>query len=253
MLNQQPIEKREAHPNGDLEIQSIFYTIQGEGPFAGTPAVFIRLAGCNLQCPGCDTDYTSQRRYMTIVDITTSVNDACGYNVISPLIVITGGEPFRQNLEPLLKRLRRLLYWVQIETNGTIQPPKDFEYEQDLGKRDGIYIVCSPKTGRVHPIFHEVACCFKYVMSYDSVSKIDGLPIKVLNHNVKSVVARPKYVTPLYERDRVPIYLEPMDHGIGDNPDDLARNEASLEACKASCLRYGYILGLQLHKIIGVD
>src|SRR3954467_9071958 len=42
-----------------LSIHSIFYTLQGEGPYSGCPAVFMRLAGCNLQCPGCDTDYTS--------------------------------------------------------------------------------------------------------------------------------------------------------------------------------------------------
>ena len=38
-----------------LDVHSIFHTIQGEGPYCGHPAVFIRLAGCNLQCPGCDT------------------------------------------------------------------------------------------------------------------------------------------------------------------------------------------------------
>jgi len=51
-MNQQPIEKQFLHPKGDLEVHSIFLTIQGEGPFTGQRAVFVRLAGCNLQCPG---------------------------------------------------------------------------------------------------------------------------------------------------------------------------------------------------------
>ena len=54
-FNGQPIEKVQRTFDGTLEVHSIFKTIQGEGPFCGTPAVFIRLAGCNLQCPWCDT------------------------------------------------------------------------------------------------------------------------------------------------------------------------------------------------------
>ena len=56
MINKQPIEKREPSYEGTLQVHSIFKTIQGEGPFCGTPCVFVRLAGCNLQCPACDTD-----------------------------------------------------------------------------------------------------------------------------------------------------------------------------------------------------
>ena len=74
ILNTQPIEKR--HHKVDLEVHSIFYTIQGEGPFCGTPAVFIRLAGCNLQCPSCDTNYTSKRRTMTAEEIVNEVRRA---------------------------------------------------------------------------------------------------------------------------------------------------------------------------------
>ena len=61
-MNQQAPEKQQLRGDGLLAVHSIFYTIQGEGPFAGETAVFVRLAGCNLQCPLCDTDYTSDRR-----------------------------------------------------------------------------------------------------------------------------------------------------------------------------------------------
>ena len=50
-INIQPIEKRELSTDGSVQVHSIFYTLQGEGPFAGQPAVFVRLAGFNLQCP----------------------------------------------------------------------------------------------------------------------------------------------------------------------------------------------------------
>ena len=60
--NTQPAEKQVKSSGLILAINSIFYTIQGEGPFAGSPAVFVRLAGCNLQCPMCDTEYTSRQQ-----------------------------------------------------------------------------------------------------------------------------------------------------------------------------------------------
>jgi len=52
-MNNQRREKMDSDPGGWLEIVSVWDTIQGEGPFAGSPAVFVRLAGCNLQCPFC--------------------------------------------------------------------------------------------------------------------------------------------------------------------------------------------------------
>ena len=68
-MNLQPIEKRTKSADGLLSLHSIFHTIQGEGPFCGTPSVFVRLAGCNLQCPACDTDYTQGRRAASAQEI----------------------------------------------------------------------------------------------------------------------------------------------------------------------------------------
>lgn len=233
-MNKQPIKKYQDQPM--LEVHSIFYTIQGEGPFSGTPAVFIRLAGCNLQCPFCDTDYSSDRTAISPEEIARSV-------MRQPLkggglVVITGGEPFRQNIGPLLERLLLAGYYVQVETNGSLEPKFDLDLlGTQLDYPSGVYIVVSPKTPKIHPLFAEIAHAYKYVLSADSVGP-DDLPDVVLGHG-HHPVARPPHLTP--------VYLSPMDSG---NP---GANEANVKAAVKACLSRGHILQLQIHKLIGVE
>ncbi len=104
-------------------INEIFYSIQGEGFHAGKPAVFIRLAGCNLNCPWCDTDH-SKKMEMTEVEIKEK---AIEMSRSTSLVVITGGEPTFYDLRPLSLVLsegidsKDIEYFceVQVETNGT--------------------------------------------------------------------------------------------------------------------------------------
>lgn len=235
-MNQQKIEKRSKRTDDLLAVHSIFHTIQGEGPFCGTPAVFIRLAGCNLQCPQCDTDYSSKRQSASALQILASV----AMWARRGLVVITGGEPFRQNLTELLTVLTNCGYYVQIETNGTFAP-STFDYNFSTDKRRGAYIVCSPKTGRVNHIIEQYACAMKYVMSASSVDDQDGLPIQALDHPVERRVARPtKNFTGL-------VYLQPLD------VKDPIQNQLNLEAVVKSCMTYGHILQLQVHKLIGMQ
>lgn len=100
-----------------VQLAEIFYSIQGEGTWSGTPAVFIRLAGCNLACDFCDTDY-SLKFLASVADVVRMVRDAGGD---CPMIVLTGGEPLAQSeaLE-LIDALRRDGRRVHIESNGTI-------------------------------------------------------------------------------------------------------------------------------------
>jgi 7-carboxy-7-deazaguanine synthase len=232
MINIQPIEKQDKGDGQTLSVHSVFYTIQGEGPFTGYPAIFIRLAGCNLQCPGCDTQYTTGRETLTVQEIIAraerTIPNQLGW---MPLIVITGGEPFRQNLVPLVLNLKRY-YVVQIETNGTlgIDNPDAFRH---------VHIVCSPKAGKVHYSIVSHANCFKYVLHHGSVCPEDGLPILALNHSASPKVFRPPVGTP--------VYLQPMDC------QNERVNRLNLEAVLASCLKFGYILQLQTHKLIGVE
>jgi len=86
-MNTQPIEKR-AIDTHLLDIVSIFPTIQGEGPYTGQRAVFVRLAGCNLMCPGCDTDYTTGRKHFDATQVVTKVME----EIKPPCIVVITGE-----------------------------------------------------------------------------------------------------------------------------------------------------------------
>jgi 7-carboxy-7-deazaguanine synthase len=100
-----------------LQLSEIFYSIQGEGTWTGTPAVFVRLAGCNLACDFCDTDY-STKFFASISDVVAKVREVGGD---CPMIVLTGGEPLAQAETPvLIDALRHDGRRVHIESNGTI-------------------------------------------------------------------------------------------------------------------------------------
>src|SRR5262245_30518232 len=95
-LNHQTKEKSEASYGSALYVNSIFQTIQGEGPLSGERAIFLRLAGCNLQCPLCDTEYTKRNEWSIETVVDKIIENQFPENRHNQLVVITGGEPFRQ-------------------------------------------------------------------------------------------------------------------------------------------------------------
>lgn len=100
-----------------LNVSEIFYSIQGESLYAGLPCVFIRLAGCNLNCAYCDTRYA--RDGGTVMSI-NEILDRVG-NLVCPLVEITGGEPLLQDETPsLADALLAKGYRVLLETNGSM-------------------------------------------------------------------------------------------------------------------------------------
>ena len=239
-MNKQKIQKLNINLSGILDVHSIFYTIQGEGPYAGRPAVFVRLAGCNLQCPLCDTDYTSKRRPMWPSELSDRID---AKNRAATLVVITGGEPFRQNLIPAVRYLLAKGYTVQIETNGTLYH-HDFPY-------DKVTVVCSPKAGKLAAGYYDnpkAITAFKYVAQAGKIDG-DGLPTTVLGHTATPHVARPP------EGFEGEVFLQPADEiELYDSRFDTQFcNSKNLTACVQSCKWHGYTLGIQIHKLIGEE
>ncbi len=100
-----------------LKVNEIFKSIQGESTYAGLPCTFIRLAGCNLRCTYCDTNYAYYHgRELSDKEIISKIEE---YGV--KCIEFTGGEPLLQEeTPPLIKNLLDKGYNVLIETNGSI-------------------------------------------------------------------------------------------------------------------------------------
>jgi organic radical activating enzyme len=106
-------------------IREVFGTLQGEGAQAGSPAVFLRFAGCNLGyevCPWCDTDWV-RAEYTLDLDGTLELVDATAERSFGSvreglLLVATGGEPSLQLDAPLSAALRERGFRVSMESNG---------------------------------------------------------------------------------------------------------------------------------------
>lgn len=218
-----------------LDFHSMFLTIQGEGPFTGHRAVFIRLAGCNLQCPACDTEYTQGRERRSARSLATDALALTG-GKRNHLIVITGGEPLRQDIGPLIYWLRSESLIVQIESNGLLQASGATRRHLVM---PGVHLVVSPKTSKINEDTAHLARTFKYVLNHRHVAD-DGLPTTALGHKAAPVVARPPpgYVGP--------VYLNPEDSK------DPEENRLNLEAVKNSCIKHGYVAGVQLHKLLDI-
>lgn len=108
-----------------LFVSEIFDSLQGEGPSQGFPCTFLRLAGCNLTCVWCDTDYSWNWNKYDVREQTSTeqVTTLAARFATSRRLVITGGEPLLQQraLEQLLDVLPASIP-VEIETNGTLPP-----------------------------------------------------------------------------------------------------------------------------------
>lgn len=223
-----------------LQVVEIFPTLQGEGPRAGDPAVFVRLGGCNLACDFCDTEFETFAP-MQVEEIVATIQklsppftgerggESANNSPLNPpesggnLIVITGGEPLRQNIVPLCEALIAAGFTVQIETNGTLWRPLPEEVE----------VVCSPKnTGQGYmPIRAEVlarADALKYVVSFTHP----------LYRQLPDFSA--------WSDDRPLIFVQPMDEY------DDAKNLANKEHARMLAQAHGLELSLQLHKIFGI-
>lgn len=202
-----------------LKIAEIFAGIQGEGLRMGRPAVFVRLAGCNLRCSFCDTKSAwSGGRLMTVAAVAAEVKKT-RRPWSGEWICLTGGEPFTQDIGPLAERLRAEGFRIQVETNGTIF--KDVPLD---------WLTVSPKPP-----------------GYDAAPEI-----RVRAREVKLVVSR-ELTLPAVGRVRaafpaaVPVFLQPE----SNRPE--SRDRAVRLLRRASARGLGDIrLGVQLHRVFGL-
>ena len=112
-----------------MVINEIFYSLQGEGFLAGVPSVFVRLAGCPLQCRWCDTKYAWNQRAgkdYTVAEIVETAlhKESPGQQWPCKFIVITGGEPMiNPDLPQLVRQLKTAGKHITIETAGIAYIP----------------------------------------------------------------------------------------------------------------------------------
>lgn len=227
MFGKNPVRHYDDGDGQQLWVQEVFYTLQGEGPFCGYPAVFVRLGGCNLRCFWCDTDFETSQWKPALAELEKNIlqqkPEHCS------LIILTGGEPLRQNVVPLVERLLALGLKVQIETNGTIW--------RNLPDVPECVIVCSPKTPQIAPELAARADYFKYVLTTNDAASEDGLP--VMSTQIKGKPAM-LYRPPAGK----PVYITPCDENA-----DPAQN---LPAVVNTALKFGYYAGIQFHKFAKV-
>ncbi|ABV73296.1 50S ribosomal protein L35 [Rickettsia canadensis str. McKiel] len=214
--------------NGDgtkLEVKSIFKTIQGEGIFVGSPAIFVRLGGCNLACHFCDTEFED----FDLVDITEILNKVESLALNSKneksvnLVVITGGEPMRQPIALLCQKLLDRDFKVQIETNGTLYRSLPNE----------VSIICSPKAGQTG---------YSKIRE-DLLSQISAVKF-IVAKNILEYSFIPEVGQTAYN---IPVFVQPMDQ---NNP--KLNDENNALAVKLA-LESGSKLSLQTHKFLGID
>ena len=274
------------HPDS-LLVTSLFFTIQGEGPFAGRPAFFVRLAKCNLDCSFCDT-FFDQGTWMTFAAISEAIDTAiynhfgeiksipswahgqidvgaAGPVWIEPrkmVLVVTGGEPALQkhNLAAFFSYMRPQFEHIQVETNGTL----------DIADRTGtVTVVCSPKCNVIgryilpRAEMLQRADCLKFVVSADPSSPYHTIPAWA-NDWVAGTHKR-IYVSPMNIYNSLPQKAKELraanqgatleqrstvDEVISFwEPGllDMKANQANHEYAASYALRHGYIFNMQMH------
>lgn len=269
-------------PENQLFVTSMFFTLQGEGPYAGMPAFFIRLAKCNLDCSFCDT-FFDDGDWMTFADIENKIFDTIRDFWVSQaqevpawavrgrndypgvVLVMTGGEPLLQdNISPWMQRQLAHFKAVQVESNGI----------PDTVVPEGVTLVCSPKcmekNGRAvkylapSKTILDRADCLKFVMSADADSPYNNIPDWALewkqNNPDKEIYCSPMNVynsfpqrikllraekgqITMAERSTVDEVISFWEPGLLN----LKDNQANHEYTGQYCIQHGLRLNLQQH------
>lgn len=246
-----------------LAVSNIFYTIQGEGLFAGYPAVFVRLAGCNRGskdsasggCEFCDADFqVSTARWLTCKQILDFAKELRAHitgkshddSPREPLLVITGGEPFLQELVyTLIDEAMHQGFVVQVESNGDYG---DFPDEKDY------YVVISPKATvkGYAQLSDELALRFlkadaiKFLISADENSPYYNLPSYV------DELVTPVFLSPMA------VYARPLDTdevaNIWDHSlIDAEKTRQNYSRAAKLALERGFVVSTQQHLTLAIQ
>lgn len=146
-----------------MKVNEIFYSIQGEGAYAGHPAIFVRFSGCNLKCPFCDTDF---KKFMEMNE-EEIVIEVMKQTPSCKLVVLTGGEPTLQVNSKLLGLLHDKGYFVTLETNGTNEIPSGIDW-----------VTCSPKCQFVKNGNLAIKQCDELKLVYAGMNEVTDFGIK---------------------------------------------------------------------------
>ena len=228
------IEKKTSDFEGHIPVSEIFYSIQGEGKYAGHPSVFVRVGGCNLKCPGfgekgCDSYYAVDKSYksewklMSVEEIKSEVSK---YIRKDTHLVITGGEPTL-----FYKELYPLVVWfegqITVETNTTV----DIDFEK-------------------YPAYKDVA----FAMSVKLSNSAEEYGKRVKKHVIKSYVknAPKSFFKFVIDKDlnneikditagiNAPVYCMPL----GADKEELEKNAPFVFGF---CLKHGYCYSDRIH------
>ena len=202
-----------------MKINEIFYSIQGEGKYMGTPVIFLRTQGCSLHCPWCDSAST-WKPGTADYDIKKLLPDLQrASHGKANTIVITGGEPTEQeDLYVIARQLRLEGFQLHLETNGT--------HYISAGYFN--HVVCSPKPGNQYRVPGGQIDELKFVIGKDDDVN------KMINGAVRDKWAGR-------------IWLQPKADGSDIPPE-------SVQACLKAAMQDPRLrVGVQLHKIIGVQ
>lgn len=214
----------------NLKLNEIFSSIQTEGPLAGTPAIFVRFAGCNLDCYFCDTNH-EVRFEIDPGHLLTLILDYARSTDKIGLVILTGGEPFLQRIGGLTRALLREGMKVQIETNGTIWPDEGIPLKEIFPFGNyGVTIVCSPKyiegsTLLIIPKLIPFIHAFKVIMDSHYLTVLSQLPDDVSDKT----------------------WLQPL-----DAKDNLLLTRMSLRKTIALAKETGFRVSFQTHKYVGI-
>lgn len=213
-----------------MRVNEIFYSLQGEGRWTGTASVFVRLSGCNLKCWFCDTKHEegtemSEEEILERVSSLTRNSRESRNSIESsfPHVVITGGEPGLQLTKTLIDKLHDAGYFIQIETNGTVQLPEGIDW-----------VTCSPKSADV-----ENLKVFAPWHSEQDTYQVDELKVVYTHPGMD--------LTPYLNMPAREYRLQPCDTG------DSVKNQHILQ-CVIQTIKENPLwrLSLQTHKIISI-